>query len=115
MLENGWRIDVANKIVQIINDNPTTPINILAHSLGTGVLHGTLSKCMRKSAPDGVPFLNPDVIKFNSLWMFANVVACWLIILIKLTHIIVLLNLVTMVVQNYFSIFVISSIHLLDP
>lgn len=67
------RTEVGKKIMQIVKDNPNTPINILAHSLGTGVLHDTLSKLMRKDAPHGAPYLDPDVVKFNSLWMFANV------------------------------------------
>ncbi len=67
------RTEVAKKIVQVIHDNPITPINILAHSLGTSVLHDTLSKLMVKNAPPDKPSLNPNKIKFHSIWTFANV------------------------------------------
>jgi hypothetical protein len=67
------RIEVGEKITQIVHDNPNTPINFLAHSLGTDVLHDTLSKIMKTDAPKDAPSLDPNLIKFNSLWLFANV------------------------------------------
>ncbi len=67
------RTKVAEKIVQIVHDNPITPINILSHSLGTGVLHDTLSKLMMKNPSPGTPSLDPALVKFSTIWTFANV------------------------------------------
>ncbi|MDJ1138812.1 hypothetical protein [Marinicella marina] len=68
------RSEVANKIAKAIEDNhKNSSINILCHSLGSAVLHDTLSKLMVNDAPDDVASLDPNVIKFNSIWTFSNV------------------------------------------
>lgn len=50
-------------------------LHIIAHSLGTAVLHDTLAKLFRKDTDitSAVPQLDTDRFQIDSLWMVANV------------------------------------------
>lgn len=69
------RVDVAKQVADIISKNVGTPIHIVAHSLGTAVIHDTLALLYRKEfdAFDDIPDLDVVTHKLNSIWMVANV------------------------------------------
>jgi hypothetical protein len=56
------RLSVINELTTICNDNVGKDIHILAHSLGTAVMHDTLYK-----------FSDSILDRFSNIWMFANV------------------------------------------
>lgn len=68
------RLDLATKIVDAIEAKPPSKIHILAHSLGTSVLHDTLASLY---SPVGVvgddKNLSPSANKLGSIHMVANV------------------------------------------
>ncbi len=67
---------VAEKISRIISDNNSSKnIHIIAHSLGTAVIHDTLHKLYRGDyrENDDIADLSPTTHKIKSLWMVANV------------------------------------------
>lgn len=66
----------AEKISKIISDNHTSSnIHIIAHSLGTAVVHDTLHKLYRQEYRDNddIADLSLTTHKIKSLWMVANV------------------------------------------
>ncbi|WP_196140846.1 alpha/beta hydrolase [Aliikangiella sp. G2MR2-5] len=69
------RVHVAEKLGEIISKNSTQKIHILAHSLGTAVIHDTLSKLYNEGYADNddIPDLSPITHKLSSLWQIANV------------------------------------------
>lgn len=69
------RVHVAEKLGEIISKNGTKNIHILAHSLGTAVIHDTLSKLYNKGYADNddIADLSPVTHKLSSLWQIANV------------------------------------------
>lgn len=70
------RVDVAKKIAETIRDNaPQNKIHIVAHSLGTSVVHDTLSQLFRGDfiANDDIPDLDLVTHRLKSVWMVANV------------------------------------------
>lgn len=69
------RVHVAEKLGEIISKNGTKNIHILAHSLGTAVIHDTLSKLYNEgySDNDDIADLSPVTHKLSSLWQIANV------------------------------------------
>lgn len=72
-LVGGWvRSYVIEKLVNIINENPNRRIHLLAHSLGTAVLHDSLASRLRTDPPSGFKILDSSV-SFDSIWTFANV------------------------------------------
>ena len=77
LLGGKVRVDAANKIAKVIKDNEGSKIHIVAHSLGTAVLHDTLALLYRKDfdISDDIPDLSIDTHKLSSVWMVANVSA----------------------------------------
>jgi hypothetical protein len=75
MLGGKVRADVAKQLAELIANNPVTEIHIIAHSLGTAVLHDSLALLYRKPAgfSDAVPGLDVRLHKLASIWMIANV------------------------------------------
>lgn len=70
------RADVALKLAQHISDHTSdTQIHVVAHSLGTAVIHDTLAQLMRGDfvANDQIGDLDPETHKLNTLWTVANV------------------------------------------
>lgn len=69
------RVHVGKKLAGIIEKYPVAPINVLAHSLGTSVLHDTLTKLYHHEFDPGdlVPDLDIHDHKLNSVWMISNV------------------------------------------
>ena len=70
------RVDVAKKIAETIRDHaPENKIHIVAHSLGTAVVHDTLSQLFRGDfiANDDIPDLDLVTHRLKSVWMVANV------------------------------------------
>ncbi|MCP4074927.1 MAG: alpha/beta hydrolase [Gammaproteobacteria bacterium] len=69
------RVHVAEKLGEIISKNGTKNIHILAHSLGTAVIHDTLSKLYNQGYADNddIADLSPVTHKLSSLWQIANV------------------------------------------
>lgn len=67
------RLYVAKKLVEFIQAHQeTTRVNILAHSLGTAVMHDTLHKLYSDGFGDGI-HLDKNTQPINTLWTFANV------------------------------------------
>jgi len=67
------RLYVAEKIVEFIQAHQeTTRINILAHSLGTAVMHDTLHKLYSEGFGNGIR-LDKTRQPVHTLWTFANV------------------------------------------
>lgn len=67
------RLHITKEILKKINKYPeSTKINILAHSLGTAVLHDSLNKLYTKG-PSTDKQLNVKRHQVQSIWMFANV------------------------------------------
>lgn len=69
------RVHVAEKLGEIISKNGTKNIHVLAHSLGTAVIHDTLSKLYNEGYADNdnIADLSPVTHKLSSLWQIANV------------------------------------------
>lgn len=65
-------IQVARKIVDTLSENSFRSWSVIAHSLGTSVIHNTLNS-LYKTGFDGVDPLNPIELQCNSLVMVANV------------------------------------------
>lgn len=73
MVGEQVRLYVEQEIVDVYRNTPqSTPINILAHSLGTAVLHDSLHKLYTVGASAGTQ-INVNQFKLSSIWMFANV------------------------------------------
>jgi hypothetical protein len=75
LLGGKVRVDVARQLATLIANNPMTEIHIVAHSLGTAVVHDALALLYRKDAPSGddLPVLDSVTHKLASIWMIANV------------------------------------------
>ena len=69
------RVDVARQLGTIIRQNSRADIHIVAHSLGTAVVHDTLALLYRKDADmnDDIPDLDLVTHRLSSIWMIANV------------------------------------------
>ena len=69
------RIEVARQLARIIADHPTRKIHVLAHSLGTAVVHDTLDLLYRENADlsHDIPGLVLVTHRLASVWMIANV------------------------------------------
>lgn len=69
------RVYVAKELVRIMGKHPQAKIYVLAHSLGTAVLHDALSKLYRSEFDpnDEVPDLSITDNKLHGIWMIANV------------------------------------------
>ena len=71
------RVDLAKKIndLMIEREEGNRKFHIIAHSLGTAVLHDTLAKLFRKDTDitSEIPQLDTDRFQIDSLWMVANV------------------------------------------
>lgn len=69
------RAHVARQLGEIIARNNALSIHILAHSLGTAVVHDTLSKVYGGAyeEEEEVAMLSPDTNKLASVWQIANV------------------------------------------
>ena len=69
------RVELANKINSLLKRAKGAKLHIIAHSLGTAVVHDTLEKLYRaESTPgDDIPDLKPGIDSINCLWTFANV------------------------------------------
>lgn len=75
MLGAKVRVDVAKKIAELIEDYGQGNVHIMAHSLGTAVLHDTLHLLYRPEHDpnDEIPDLHLTNHKIGSLWMISNV------------------------------------------
>ena len=75
MLGAKIRVDAGEKIARLVEEYGQGNVHIVAHSLGTAVLHDTLHLLYRpESDPnDEIPDLHLTNHKLGSLWMFANV------------------------------------------
>lgn len=69
------RVDVANQFAKIMARHPDQPVTIVAHSLGTAVIHDTLAKLYRGEFDvyDNVPSLDVITHRLQGIWMVANV------------------------------------------
>ena len=69
------RTDLALEITTLVGEYGSGNVHIVAHSLGTAVLHDTLHQLYRpESNPnDDIPDLDPADSRLASVWMFANV------------------------------------------
>lgn len=75
LLGGKVRVDVAKEIAGIIKANSNRPLHIVAHSLGTAVLHDTLALLYRKDfeTANNIPDLDVVTHKISSIWMVSNV------------------------------------------
>jgi hypothetical protein len=71
------RLDLAKRIndIMIEANAQSRKVHIVAHSLGTAVLHDTLAKLFRKDADitSAIPSLDVDRFTIDSIWTVANV------------------------------------------
>lgn len=69
------RTHVAEKLGDIISRNSTSDIHILAHSLGSAVIHDSLHKIYNHeyAEEDNIADLSPATHKLASVWQIANV------------------------------------------
>lgn len=69
------RLELATKVNNLKRRAAGRDIHIVAHSLGTALIHDTLNKLYRDdgSIDDGVPDLKPGIDNIKCLWTFANV------------------------------------------
>jgi hypothetical protein len=69
------RLEVGRRLGRIIADYPTRKIHVVAHSLGTAVVHDTLDLLYRENADfsDSIPGLDVVTHRLSSVWMIANV------------------------------------------
>lgn len=75
MLGGKVRVEVARQLATLIAKNPVAEIHVIAHSLGTAVLHDALALLYRDHASfsDQFPALDVRLHKLASIWMIANV------------------------------------------
>jgi hypothetical protein len=75
LLGGKVRVEVAKQLGSLIARNPLQKIHVIAHSLGTAVLHDTLALLYRAHAnfSDDIPVLDTRTHKLSSVWMVANV------------------------------------------
>jgi len=75
MLGAKVRVDAGIKIAELVTSHEQGNVHIMAHSLGTAVLHDTLHLLYRpESDPeDQIRDLHPTNHKLGSIWMVANV------------------------------------------
>lgn len=75
MLGAKVRVDTGLKIAELVQKYGTGNVHVMAHSLGTAVLHDTLHLLYRpESDPnDEIPDLDLTNQKLGSVWMVANV------------------------------------------
>lgn len=75
MLGAKVRVDAGKRIAELVQQYGQGNVHIMAHSLGTAVLHDTLHLLYRpESDPeDKIPYLNLTNHKLGSIWMVANV------------------------------------------
>jgi len=66
------RIYLEHEIVGILREYPSSKVNILAHSLGTAVLHDSLHKLYTTGGSGGTQ-INTGQFNLSSIWMIANV------------------------------------------
>lgn len=69
------RVDAAEKITELVEHYGQGNLHIMAHSLGTAVLHDTLHLLYRREhdPDDNIPDLDLTNHKLASIWMLANV------------------------------------------
>ena len=77
LLGGKVRIDVARQLVALLKKYPTRDVHIVAHSLGTAVIHDTLALLYRPDfdIADEVPDLSVTNDRLMSIWMVSNVSA----------------------------------------
>lgn len=76
MLGAKVRTDAAQKISEILSETDAgTPVHIIAHSLGTAVVHDALAQLYRGDfiGNDNIPDLGLFTHRLKSVWMIANV------------------------------------------
>lgn len=75
MLGAKIRVDVAAKVSELVESYGGGNVHIIAHSLGTAVLHDTLHLLYRREhdPDDAIPDLNLVDHNLGSVWMVANV------------------------------------------
>ncbi len=71
------RVELARKLNNLFKEADNRRVHIIAHSLGTAVLHDTLDKFYKVLAPgegdDDYPYLRAGGQNLKTLWTFANV------------------------------------------
>jgi hypothetical protein len=69
------RLEVGRRLGRVIADYPTRKVHVVAHSLGTAVVHDTLDLLYRENSSfsDGLPGLDLVTHRLSSIWMIANV------------------------------------------
>jgi hypothetical protein len=69
------RVDAARHVDQLVQAYQRENVHIIAHSLGTAVIHDTLHLLYRPEADpkDEIADLSPTNERLASIWMFANV------------------------------------------
>jgi hypothetical protein len=69
------RVDAARHVVQLVEAYGRENVHVVAHSLGTALIHDTLHLLYRPEADptDEIPDLSPTNHRLASIWMFANV------------------------------------------
>jgi hypothetical protein len=75
MLGGKVRVDVARRIASLVAENPVTEIHVVAHSLGTAVVHDALALLYGRpsTGSEDIPRLDVRLHKLASVWMIANV------------------------------------------
>lgn len=77
LLGGKVRVDVAKRLTDVIAAHKNQDIHIVAHSLGTAVMHDTLSLLYRPDfdIADNIPDLSVSANRLMSVWMVSNVSA----------------------------------------
>lgn len=77
LLGGSVRVDVATQFTNILKKYPRSDIHIVAHSLGTAVMHDTLALLYSRefNISDTIPNLSVSVNRLMGLWMISNVSA----------------------------------------
>lgn len=75
MLGEKVRVNAGKKVAEMVKKYGPGNVHLVAHSLGTAVMHDTLHKLYRpESDPsDEIPDLSPVDNRLASIWMIANV------------------------------------------
>jgi hypothetical protein len=75
LLGGKVRVDAAKKLTDIMKAHTGQEIHIIAHSLGTAVMHDTLALLYRPdfNIADDIPDLSVSVHRLSSVWMVSNV------------------------------------------
>ena len=75
LLGGKVRVDAAKRLTDVMAQHEGQDIHIVAHSLGTAVMHDTLALLYRPDfdIADNIPDLSVSVHRIMSLWMVANV------------------------------------------